>query len=224
MNSSRRVVRVRVAPLRAGLAAAGVALALTGCSITNPATIATPFDAADGRNGQIGGEPGEGGGIDGQNQGNGGIKLRNFLVVSQGGQQPGVVVGAISNDTGSPAQLTLTVSTTGSNGQQPLGTTTVDLQPGEFVQLGQPAASGSSQGQNVWFQVDKVPLPAGSVLQLSARTPTLGGTSIDVPVQAPVDEYASLTPTAAESSSSATSSPSTSPSVTGAQPTPSASS
>lgn len=217
MNSSRRVVRVRVAPLRMGLAAAGVALTLTGCSLTNPATIATPFPVADGRNGQIGGEPGVGGGVDGQNQGNGGIKLRNFLVVSQGAQQPGVVVGAISNDTGSPTQLSLTVSTPGSNGQQPLGTTTVDLRPGEFVQLGHPAGSGSSQGQNVWFQIDKVPLPTGSVLQLSARTPTLGGTSFDVPIQAPVDEYASLTPTAAESS------PSASPSATGAQPTPSAS-
>ena len=101
MNPSRRVVHVRIAPLAVGSVAAGLVLALAGCSGTNPATIATPFDPAEGRNAQIGGEPGNGGG-DGNYQGNGGIKLRNFLIVSQGNGQPGVVVGAVSNDTGQP--------------------------------------------------------------------------------------------------------------------------
>jgi hypothetical protein len=265
VNSSRRVVRVRVAPLRIGVAAAGVALALAACSATNPATIATPFDPADGRGAQIGGEQGQGN--DGRYSGNGGIKLRNFLIVSQGQGRPGVVVGAISNDTGDPAQVTLTVLGTGGDGQQQqLGTTTVNLQPGAFVQLGNPpgpngsaGASGSTtsptssvpptpvssigssvstslnsssqsvsssggvatepaQGQVVWFQVKSMPQPPGSFIQLSARTPTLGGTSLDLPILPPVNEYANITPTSpvpsttapagsATGSGSATSSP-----------------
>jgi hypothetical protein len=146
VNPSRRVVHVRIAHLRAGVAVAGVALALAGCSVTNPATIATPFDPADGRNGQIGGEPGNGGG-DGNYQGNGGIKLRNFLIVSQGNGQPGVVVGAISNDTGQAARVALIVAGTDGSGQATeLGTTTVSLPPGGFVQIGNPAGAGGTAG------------------------------------------------------------------------------
>lgn len=230
MNSSRSVVHVRISPLRAGVATAGVLLALAGCSVTNPATIATPFDPADGQNAQIGGEPGAGGEA-GNYQGNGGIKLRDFLVVSSGGQAPGVVVGAVSNDTGKPVQLTLTVANPSSGQPQELGTTTVNLQPGEFVQLGNPAAAsgtatpgssasatGSSGSRPVWFQLKNVSLPAGSFLQLVARDPASGSVTMNLPVLPPVDEYASLTPTSesvsgsASPSGSSSSSPSGSPS------------
>jgi hypothetical protein len=143
VNTSRRVVHVRIGPLRVGAAAAGVALTLAACSATNPATIATPFDPADGRNAQIGGEPGNGGG-EGNYQGNGGIKLRDFLVVSQGNNSPGVVVGAISNDTDRNAQLALTVGSTDASGQTTeLGSTTISLPPGGFIQLGSPAAASA---------------------------------------------------------------------------------
>ncbi|HVN11162.1 MAG TPA: hypothetical protein VMT69_03635 [Kineosporiaceae bacterium] len=223
MNSSRRVVRVRVPRLRMGVATVGVALALAGCSATNPATVATPFDPADGRNAQIGGEPGNGGPSDGNNQGNGGIKLRNFLMVSHGNGEPGVLVGAVLNDSGTPAQLTLTVTTGDTNGQQ-LGTTTLDLPPGAFVQLGNPAgltagpgASGPTtsatsavvppQAQQEWFQVNQVPVLTGTFLQLSARTPKLGGTSLDLPVLPPQDQYASITPTPVSASATSSTSP-----------------
>ena len=274
MNASRRVVYVRIAPLRIGLAAAGAALALAGCSAMNPATIATPFDPADGRNAQIGGEPGNGGG-EGNYQGNGGIKLRNFLIVSQGNGQPGVVVGAVSNDTGQPVRVSLTLGSSSGSGQaQELGSTTVALPPGGFVQFGSPAGASSApgattsptssptptpvssigssvsttlnsssqsagasttvgaepaQGQTVWFQVDRVPEPSGAFLQMVARDPGLGSTSLALPILPPVEEYAHLTPTSAAAASpspsasgspSASPQPSANPSGAAQQPTP----
>jgi hypothetical protein len=230
VNLSRRVVHVPMASARAGLAAAGLALVLAGCSATNPATISTPFDPGDGRSAQIGGEPGTGGG-DGNYRGNGGIKLRNFLIVSEGQGKPGVVVGAISNDTGQNVTVQLEVAAKGGDGQQQsLGSTSIPLAPQQFVQLGNPAGlSGSASpsssradatvpaaGPYVWFQVPSVPAASGSVLQLFARTPALGGASLSLPILPPVEEYANLTPTG-----SATASPSPTSSPTGSpQPSP----
>jgi hypothetical protein len=227
VNSSRRVVHLRIASLRTALAAAAVGLALAGCSVTNPATIATPFNAGEGGSAQLGGEPGTGGG-DGNYQGNGGIKLRNFLVVSQGKDKPGVVVGGISNDTDQPATVQLTLAAEGSDGSpQPLGQTSVQVKPGEFVQFGNPAglsgsaSPGSTQADATtpaaayaWFQVPTVPVIPGSIISMDARTSSLGGTSFNVPVYPAVEYYASLTPTTSASpSSSATLSPTGSPST-----------
>jgi hypothetical protein len=233
VNSSRRVVHLRIASLRTALAAAGVVLVLAGCSGTNPATIATPFNPGEGSSAQLGGEPGNGGG-DGNYQGNGGIKLRNFLVVSQGKDKPGVIVGGISNDTTQPATVQLQLAAEGSDGQpQSLGETSVQVKPGEFVQFGNPAgASGTASpastqadatapaaGPSVWFQVPTVPVIPGSIITMNARTSTLGGTSFNVPVYPAVEYYANLTPTASGSSSatlSPTGSPSTSANPSGA--------
>jgi hypothetical protein len=234
VNPSRRVLHLRRASLRTGLAAVGVALALAGCSATNPATIATPFPVGEGTNGQIGGEQVTEG--DGSWSGNGGIKLRNFLVVSQGANAPGVVVGGISNDTGQPATVELQLAYTGSDGQQQsLGTTSVPVQAGQTVQLGNPAGlsgtaspsstqAGGAQraaGPSVWFQVPKVPMPSGSFVTLLARTSSLGGTSFNVPIFPPLEYYASLTPTASATSSPSatltpTGSPNSSPNPSGA--------
>ena len=228
MNPSRRVVHLRMASLRPALAAAGVAIALAGCSATNPATIATPFNPAEGGSAQLGGEPGNGGG-DGNYQGNGGIKLRNFIVVSQGKNAPGVISGGISNDTDQAATVQLQLSAPGSDGQpQPVGTSfSVPVKPGQYVHIGNPAggsgtASASSTqsgsalpgtGPSVWLQVPSVPQPAGAFITMNARTTQLGGTSFNVPVLPPVEYYASLTPTpSASASASATVSPTGSPS------------
>ncbi len=77
MNSSRRVVRVRVAA-----ALAGLTLALAGCVLTSPPDVLRVTDPGDGRSGQIGGD-----------DVNSGVKLRNFLVVSRGNNTPGTLVG-----------------------------------------------------------------------------------------------------------------------------------
>jgi hypothetical protein len=233
VNPSRRVVHLRIASLRTALAAAGIALALAGCSGTNPQTIATPFNPGEGGSAQLGGEPGNGGN-DGNYQGNGGVKLRNFLVVSQGKDKPGVIVGGISNDTSEAATVQLQLATEGSDGQpQSLGETSVQVKPGEFVQFGNPAgASGTASpadtqsdatapaaGPYVWFQVPTVPVIPGSIITMNARTSTLGGTSFNVPVYPAVEYYANLTPTASASPSatlSPTGSPSTSANPSGA--------
>jgi hypothetical protein len=226
VNPSPRVVHLRIASLRTALAAAGVALALAGCSATNPATIATPFNPGEGGSAQLGGEPGKGGG-NGNYQGNGGIKLRNFLVVSQGKDKPGVIVGGISNDTGEAATVQLQLAAEGSDGQpQSLGETSVQVEPGQFVQFGNPAGvSGSASpgstetdatapaaGPYVWFQVPTMPVIPGSIITMNARTSTLGGTSFNVPVYPPREYYANLTPTSS-ARQSATLSPTGSPST-----------
>ena len=64
-------------------------------------------------------------------------------------------------------------------------------------------ATEPAQGQVVWFQVPKVTQPAGAFIQLVARDPAVGSTTIDMPVLPPVDEYANLTPTSAAPSPSA---------------------
>jgi hypothetical protein len=56
--------------------------------------------------------------------------------------------------------------------------------------------------------VQRVTQPAGTFLQLVARDPALGSASLDLPIMPPVEEYASLTPTAAApSGATATGSP-----------------
>ena len=218
MNSSRGVVRVRVAA-----AVAGLALTLAGCTMTSPPDVLKVTDPGDGRSGAIGGEAG-----------NGGVKLRNFLVVSDGNGKAGTLVGAISNETTGSVQVTLTVVQTDQGGQQsPVGSTSVSLKPSEFVQFTNPAggtasptdaaatpspstsaaASAGSQpttGRVVSYQIPSVPSPAGAVMQLFART-AAGGLTLDVPILPPVGDYAYLAPQASSSPTS-TPSPTSSPS------------
>ena len=137
VNASRRVVRPRVRTgrrARTAVAVAGVALALTGCTATSPQQTATPFEAGEGRNARIGGT-----------DENSGIKLRNFLLVSNAQGGPGQVVGAISNQTDNEADVQLAVVTTTSDGQQQAaGQTVVKVPAGGFVQVGSPSAGTGS--------------------------------------------------------------------------------
>jgi cell division septation protein DedD len=223
VNSSRRVVRVRVAA-----ALAGLSLALAGCVMTNPPDVLRVTDPGDGRSGQIGGS-----------DVNSGVKLRNFLVVSEGENKPGTLVGAISNQTGKPTKVTLTIVQTGQDGQpEPVGTTSVDVAAGEYVQFGDPAGgtggtatptAGSSAsspddigsepaaGRVTGYRIESVPQRAGALLRLLARTADGGGVTIELPILPPVGEYAYLAPSPSASprpsptsspSESATSSPS----------------
>jgi hypothetical protein len=228
VNSSRRVVRVRVAA-----ALAGLSLALAGCVMTNPPDVLRVTDPGDGRSGQIGGT-----------DVNSGVKLRNFLVVSDGSGAAGTLVGAIANQTGKTAKVTLTIVQTGQDGQQtPVGATTVDVAPGEYVQFGDPAGgtggtasptTGSSAsspddigsepaaGRVTNYRIANVPQPAGAFLQLFARTGDGGGTTIQLPILPPVGEYAYLAPSPSASvrptpTSSPTSSPTATSSPSGSQ-------
>ncbi len=235
MNSSRRVVRVRVAA-----AVAGLALTLAGCSVTSPPDVLKVTDPGDGRSAAIGGV-----------EGNGGVKLRNFLVVSDGNGKPGTLVGAISNETGAPVEVTLTVVQTDQGGQQsPVGSTNVSLKASEFVQFGDPAGGtggtttptgaaatpspSTSAAESVGSSGSYTPTPPPSASNpsdigsepatgrvVNYRIPSVpepagaviqlfartaaGGATIDMPILPPVGEYAYLAPGA---NASATSSPS----------------
>jgi hypothetical protein len=202
VDSSRRRVRVRV-----GTAVAGLCLVLAGCSYTNPPDVLKVSDPGDGRSGQI------------ASNNDGAVKLRNFLVVSDGNGKPGTLVGAVSNETSQPATVTLTLAQTDQSGQPtPVGTTTVTLKPSEYLQT--PGASASTgvvgpeaaTGRVTNYQIPAVQAPTGGFMQLSARTAGGGGTLIDVPILPPVGEYAYLAPQAS-ASASPTSSPTPSGSV-----------
>jgi hypothetical protein len=158
VNSSRRRVRVRVAT-----AVAGLSLALAACSFTSPPDVLKVSDPGDGRSGQIS-APGT----------DGAVKLRNFLVVSNGNGAPGTLVGAVSNETAKAVTVTLTVVQTEQGGQQsPIGTTTVSVKPSEFLQFGNPAGNGGT-GSAASASPSSSPTssPAESIGSSATYTPT----------------------------------------------------
>jgi hypothetical protein len=231
VNASRRVVRLRLRTATGArgamaVAVAGVALALAGCTATNPQQTQYPFDAGEGRSARIGGT-----------DDNSGIKLRNFLVVSNAQGGPGQVVGAISNATGQAADVQLAIVTTTPDGQsQAAGQTVVKVPAGGFVQLGSASSassatagatasgadSGGPAGQVASFDLASTPAPPGAVVTMDARTPTIGGTSFEIPVLPATEYYATLLPSGSASQPSTVTpsgslSPSANPSGAGKQ-------
>jgi hypothetical protein len=174
VNSSRRRARVRVAT-----AVAGLSLVLAGCSFTSPPDVLKVTDPGDGRSGQIGNP----GGTDGA------VKLRNFLVVSDGSGKPGTLVGAVANETPNPVTVTLTVVQTEQGGQQsPIGTTTVQLKPSEYVQFGNPA--GGTGGTATPTGAAVSPSPSSSPAQ------SIGSDTTYTPTPPPSSSTGSVGPTA----------------------------
>lgn len=177
---NRRTRRTAVA---GRIAVAGLALSavLSGCTFTSPKPITTPYAASDGTASQI--EDASTGEV---------VRLRNFLVVAAEKDAPGVVAGAIGNDGTKPITVTLSVlDTTDAANPQPLGETKVDVQPGSLALVGQGGTA---------FDLAKVPTAPGTVLTIQAQTPG-GSTRFPLPVLAPTQQYATLTPTAAPSAS-----------------------
>lgn len=159
MNSSRRAVRVRVAT-----AVAGITLVLAGCTVTNPPDVLKVSDPGDGRSGQIGSQDADGA-----------VKLRNFLVVSNGNGKPGTLVGAVSNETAKPVMVTLTIVQTEQGGQQsPIGSTSVSVKPSEFLQFGDPAGGtgGTTTPTGAAATSSPSSSPAESVGSGTTYTPT----------------------------------------------------
>ena len=121
MNPSRCVLHLR----RASLGPASPPSAspwAAGCSATTQATIATRFPRGSRAAGAVGGERVRGSEGDGSWSGNGGIKLRNFLVVSQGANAPGVVVGRDRTTPGSRPRVELQLGGKAATGSSGLGT------------------------------------------------------------------------------------------------------
>jgi hypothetical protein len=149
------------------------ASALTGCSATNPIETAKTYAAADGMNGSVT-DPATGTAV----------QLRNFLVVGSTKGAPGTLIGALVNQGTTPVTVTLTVLDAA--GQEPVGTDTVSIKPGELTQVG---AAGTT------VTLTSMPADPGTVIKLRADTGA-GGELLDLPVLAAEGAYASLAPSA----------------------------
>lgn len=172
MRRTRRPAGPRYA---AAVSVAAAAL-LTGCSFTNPATVATPYAASDGTAGEVvNAATGES------------VKLRNFLLVGTEQGAGGVLAGAIANDGTQPVSVRLTVLDDADPAQPaPIGDVTVQVAPGELALVG---PGGEA------FDLASVPVAPGAKLLIEAATPG-GSTRFPLPVVAAANEYATLTPAA----------------------------
>lgn len=168
-RTTRPASRRRAAVLAACLAIS--TLGLSGCAVLSPAVTATPYDAADGVNGEITGTE------------SGTLKLRNFLVVGTAKGAPATLLGAITNDGNKPVEVKLDILPQG--GGEPVASGTITAKPGQITLLG-------PQGEQV--PISALPAAPGVVLRLSASTAAAGGTTINLPVLNQVGDYASLTP------------------------------
>lgn len=177
-RSMRRPTRIA----RLGLVAAGSAMLLSGCVLTSPTPVSTPYPAGDGTGGTI--SDASTGSV---------VKLANFLLVSAGKGQPGNLIGAvINNGTSSVSvQLSLFDAADAGSSATPLGQASVQVQPGHLAKVG-------DVGQTLVLA--STPQPPGALLTMRAETASGGSIQFQVPVLPAEAEYASLTPTAVPSS------------------------
>lgn len=106
-------------PLRRTFAVAALALALAGCSQTNPIQTDRPYAAADGVRVTVGD-----------------LRVENLLAVTTGADEPGALSGAVVNDGDAEVQVTLTAGDSSS---------VLNVPGGESVLFG----TGSDAGETV---------------------------------------------------------------------------
>lgn len=199
-NTSRRT-----GSLLAGAGVTSLALLLSGCSFWAPQTAAQPYVPSDGAAADIG------------RLEYGGVKLRNFLLVSGKKGAPGALVGAVVNEGTEPVTVQIGVFARDAGGQgQPLASTSVTARAGELVKVG--AGDGGPA-----LRVPEVPEAPGSVLVMRVST-AQGGATLQLPVLPPVGPYASISPGSTSPatprpSDSGSPRPSQSPSPTGSPST-----
>jgi hypothetical protein len=171
MQRARRAAVPLASSLVGTLAGGALAVGLVGCSALSPATIATPYAAADGVNGSLTNA------ADGST-----VELRNMLIVA-GAAGSGLVVGTLANSGQSAVQVLIGLQQTGTGtGPAP---TRIAVPAGGAVQLG---VGGPAQ-----VVLTGVPV-AGRVAALTAQTTGGGTVDLTVPVMAPEGFYSTLTP------------------------------
>jgi hypothetical protein len=153
------------------LAAAGAVLvaagALAGCSTRSPATITTPYAAADGVNVDLGDI----------------VALRDVLVVGEKKGGRGAVVGTVVNRTDKTVVVELAAQL-GPNAA--FGQSRVSVPPNGSVLVG--------PGSKHEMLVDDLPVGPGEVIEMSAASADAGATYFKAPVLAAQGQYESLTP------------------------------
>lgn len=147
---------------RTPTAGAVAALALAGCSATNPITTAEPYNVVDGVQETLTDT----------------VAVQNLLVVTSAQGEPGVMVGAVRNESREDVEVTLQIDGGGS--------VTVEVPARGTVLLG-------GDGEEV--EIESVGVAPGALLTVTAST-SGGG---DVPIQVPVfddalPEYAQIVP------------------------------
>ena len=156
----------RAATFCAGLAVA--ALALAGCSATNPMTTQDEYSASDGVFAQIGD-----------------VRGLNLLILAGAEGEPGSLQGGLANDSTGDRLVTLAV------GDEE---TTVSVGPKETVLLG--LGRGEDEGY-AEVQFPSVEVPPGATQEMTISTPEDGSIVVAVPVlDGTLPEYATAIPSA----------------------------
>jgi hypothetical protein len=162
------VKRIRVVTGRTVLLTAVTAVTLAGCSVLSPATIITPYPAADGVGLVLPGTS---------------VALRDLLVVGTAKDAPATVIGTVVNDGDSPVEVSLQADP-GATGQPTQ--TLINVGAHSSVQLG--------PDQTNKMVISDLAVAPGAFTSLSAATQAGGRADINVPVLLPQGIYASLTP------------------------------
>ncbi len=148
------------------LLALGLSAGLSACSTRSPATIVTPYPAADGTSGSI---P------------DSGIKLNNFLVVSAAKGAPGQLIGAVVNEGDQPVTVTMQAQLGASS---PFAQTPIEVRAHGIAQVG---PSGTE------VTLPDTPVGPGALMEISGHSDAAGGVTLTVPVVPPSGYYSSYT-------------------------------
>ncbi|WP_090031286.1 hypothetical protein [Cellulomonas marina] len=146
------------------LPAAGFAvLALAGCTATNPVTTNVSYDPSDGIGVTVGT-----------------VYAQNLLVLTTAEGEPGVLVGAFTNESSDAVDVSLELPGGESD--------SLDLAAAEAVYLGTEDDEG--------IAIDTVPAAPGGLVDVTMSTPEGGSQTVRVPVlDGTLPEYATLVPT-----------------------------
>ena len=167
--------RARAAVAATGLAAA---LVLAGCSATNPIQTQDRYDASDGVSVQLGD-----------------VRAQNLLVLSAGEGEPGVLLGAISNDGRDGVTVTVTFGAPGqgADAAPSADATTIDVPARGTVLLD---GGAGEQDTRADVRVAETPVRPGGVALVGIEVDTAGSQTVRVPVlDGTLPDYATLVPT-----------------------------
>ena len=168
------------------LGLAVTALATSACAAISPTPIATPYDAGDGVSATIT-DPNT----------HAVVKLQNFLIVASAKDAPGALLGAVVN--GGDSATVVNVAVNGSIDAPSTGTALVT------GQIDAPAGALTKVGpSDVAITVPNMPSAPGTLVTVTASTPTGGSVTLQVPVLAPTQQYSSSTPSLAPSATATT--------------------
>jgi len=153
------------------LVAASAGLVLSGCSFSSPDTSLKPYAPSDGLQTELGD-----------------VLVRNVFVVSEGGGEPGLLVGALVNRGEEDATVGVEVGGT---------TAEIEVPAGASVTIGADVDRPDGEQSTVLsetVEVDEVEPAAGDVIELTVTDSVAGSRVLRVPVLLPDGPYADLVP------------------------------